>query len=63
MEGGVTNEGRHRDSLLITVLVAAIDYLSIQHLGQGYCLLKSSFTHHIQLIVRRVVNHTPNGSL
>lgn len=34
-EGGGTKEGRNRHSLLLTVLVAEIDYLSIQQLGQS----------------------------
>lgn len=64
MEGGGTKGGRNHGGLLIVVLMkAAIDYLSIQQLGPSYCILISSFMHHIQLIVRKVVNQTPGGSL
>lgn len=35
MEGGGTKEGGNRHRLLLAVLVAEIDYLSIQQLGQS----------------------------
>lgn len=61
MEGG--NEGGHGSLLIVVLMKAVTDYLSIQQLDPSYCILVSSFRHHIQLIVRKVVNQIPSGSV